>query len=127
MKGATLLGLDRFRANLRSYSNAMKADVQRAATETANIIAESAKRSIVETETSSPGGPPANRTGNLVRSIKVRTKGEEVEVRAEADYAAQLEFLKERPFLFPAFEANKDELEKKIKEYHNLNATRLVP
>lgn len=58
-------------------------------------------------QSSAPGQAPANNTGALVRSIKVKKNGKEATISIEKDYAIYLEFgtskMRARPFIIPAF------------------------
>jgi len=58
-------------------------------------------------QSSAPGQAPANNTGALVRSIKVKKNGREATISIEKDYAIYLEFgtskMRARPFIIPAF------------------------
>lgn len=58
-------------------------------------------------QSSAPGQAPANNTGALVRSIKVKKNRNEATISIEKDYAVYLEFgtskMRPRPFIIPAF------------------------
>lgn len=58
-------------------------------------------------QSSSPGQAPANNSGALVRSIKVKKNGLNATISIEKDYAIFLEFgtskMRARPFIIPAF------------------------
>jgi HK97 gp10 family phage protein len=58
-------------------------------------------------QSSAPGQAPANSTGKLVRSIKVKKNGREATISIGKDYAIYLEFgtskMRARPFIIPAF------------------------
>ena len=58
-------------------------------------------------QSSAPGQAPANNTGSLVRSIKVKKNGKTATISIEKDYAIYLEFgtskMRARPFIIPAF------------------------
>jgi len=58
-------------------------------------------------QSSAPGQAPANNTGALVRSIKVKKNRNQATVSIEKDYAVYLEFgtskMRPRPFIIPAF------------------------
>lgn len=69
---------------------------------------------------SSPGDAPNTDTGRLVQSIQVEVTGKTVDVGSTLNYAAWLEFgtrrMGARPWLFPAFERNKDTITQLIKK-----------
>lgn len=87
----------------------------------ADVMAENMKKSILtgaksgqqyfsngrRHQSSSPGQAPANNTGALVRSIKVKKNGREATISIGKDYAIYLEFgtskMRARPFIIPAF------------------------
>jgi len=87
----------------------------------AEVMAENMKKSILtgaksgeqyysngkRHQSSSPGQAPANNTGALVRSIKIKKNGKVATVSIEKDYAVYLEFgtskMRPRPFIIPAF------------------------
>jgi len=56
---------------------------------------------------SSPGQAPANQTGALVKSIKVKKSNNKAIISISKNYAVFLEFgtskMRARPFIFPAF------------------------
>ncbi len=140
MAKTTIFGLDKVLANLSSYSNSMKADSLEATRVVADKIKNDAIKSIEAKDksgktytkkggrkhvASAKGEPPASDTGTLARSIVVERSGFGYEVKAGAEYAAELELNKDRPFLFPALEKNKKEVEKEIVESHKKNSRRL--
>lgn len=67
---------------------------------------------------SKPGDPPNTDTGALVKSVHVEVKSDDVYVGSGLKYAPWLEFgtkdMKERPWLFPALEANKQKIKNLI-------------
>lgn len=68
---------------------------------------------------SAPGESPASDTGNLVRNIRVKQNTpDEVFVESNAPYSSYLEFgtskMLPRPFLFPAYERNRDKITKAV-------------
>lgn len=87
----------------------------------ADVMAENMKKSILtgaksgqqyfsngrRHQSSSPGQAPANNTGALVRSIKVKKNGRNATITISKDYAIYLEFgtskMRARPFIIPAF------------------------
>lgn len=58
-------------------------------------------------QSSAPGQAPANNTGALVRSIKVKKNKNDATISIKKDYAIFLEFgtskMRPRPFIIPAF------------------------
>jgi HK97 gp10 family phage protein len=70
-------------------------------------------------QSSAPGQAPANNTGALVRSIKVKKNGREATISIEKDYAIYLEFgtskMRPRPFIIPAFLKTKKWFSDKLK------------
>jgi HK97 gp10 family phage protein len=70
-------------------------------------------------QSSAPGQPPANSTGQLVRSIKVKKTNNGQEVTIDAEYAAFLEYgtsrMRPRPFIMPALMKVKKNLLSKLK------------
>lgn len=70
-------------------------------------------------QSSAPGQPPANDTGNLVESIKVEKKKDFSIVKIDADYAGYLEYgtskMRPRPFILPAITKIKKALMSKLK------------
>lgn len=70
-------------------------------------------------QSSSPGQAPANSTGQLVRSIKVKKISNGQEVVIDAEYAKFLEYgtskMRPRPFIFPALMKVKKNLLTKLK------------
>ena len=87
----------------------------------ADVMAENMKKSILtgaksgqqyfsngkRHQSSAPGQAPANNTGALVRSIKVKKNGRNATITISKDYAIYLEFgtskMRARPFIIPAF------------------------
>ena len=69
---------------------------------------------------SAPGESPAIDTGFLANSIQVEAEGLSAIVGTNADYAMHLEFgtvnMEPRPFYDPAFEAERPEFEKALRE-----------
>ena len=106
---------------------------EKAVNESANNVAKEMKKSILtgsksgrqyfikgrRHQSSSPGQPPANSTGQLVRSIKVKKTNNGQEVTIDAEYAAFLEYgtskMRPRPFIFPALMKVKKNLLSKLK------------
>ena len=70
-------------------------------------------------QSAAPGQAPANNTGALVRSIKVKKNGREATISIEKDYAIYLEFgtskMRPRPFIIPAFLKTKKWFSDKLK------------
>jgi HK97 gp10 family phage protein len=70
-------------------------------------------------QSSAPGQSPANNTGALVRSIKVKKNEREATISIEKDYAIFLEFgtskMRARPFIIPAFLKTKKWFSDKLK------------
>lgn len=70
-------------------------------------------------QSSSPGQAPANSTGQLVRSIKVKKVDKGHEVTIDAEYAKLLEYgtskMRPRPFILPALMKVKKNLLTKLK------------
>jgi HK97 gp10 family phage protein len=106
---------------------------EKAVNESANNVAKEMKKSILtgsksgrqyfikgrRHQSSSPGQPPANSTGHLVRSIKVKNTNNGQEVTIDAEYAAFLEYgtsrMRPRPFIMPALMKVKKNLLTKLK------------
>ena len=70
-------------------------------------------------QSSAPGQAPANSTGALVRSIKVKKTPNGNEITIDANYAAFLEYgtskMRPRPFILPALMKVKKHLLTKLK------------
>lgn len=70
--------------------------------------------------TSKPGDAPNTDTGRLVSSIQIEVTGKTVFVGSTLQYASYLEFgtrsMLPRPWLFPAVESNRRQIEKLIKK-----------
>lgn len=106
---------------------------EKAVNESANNVAKEMKKSILtgsksgrqyfikgrRHQSSAPGQPPANSTGQLVRSIKVKKINNGQEITIDANYAAFLEYgtskMRPRPFIFPALMKVKKNLLTKLK------------
>ena len=106
---------------------------EKAVNDSANNVAKEMKKSIItgsksgrqyfikgrRHQSSSPGQPPANSTGQLVRSIKVKKTNNGQEVTIDAEYAAFLEYgtsrMRPRPFIMPALMKVKKNLLSKLK------------
>jgi len=67
---------------------------------------------------SDPGESPATDTGFLASNITIESKELEAWIIAKAKYSAWLEFgtskIKPRPFMFPAYEENKKNVQKMV-------------
>jgi HK97 gp10 family phage protein len=67
---------------------------------------------------SAPGESPATDTGFLASNITIESKELEAWIIAKAKYSAWLEFgtskIKPRPFMFPAYEENKRNVQKMV-------------
>jgi HK97 gp10 family phage protein len=106
---------------------------EQAVNDSANNVAKEMKKSILtgsksgrqyfikgrRHQSSAPGQPPANSTGQLVRSIKVKKTNNGQEVTIDAEYAAFLEYgtsrMRPRPFIMPALMKVKKNLLSKLK------------
>jgi HK97 gp10 family phage protein len=106
---------------------------EKAVNDSANNVAKEMKKSILtgsksgrqyfikgrRHQSSAPGQPPANSTGQLVRSIKVKTTNNGQEVTIDAEYATFLEYgtsrMRPRPFIMPALMKVKKNLLSKLK------------
>ena len=70
-------------------------------------------------QSSAPGQPPANDTGELIDSIKVEKRKNTSTVKIDADYAGYLEYgtskMRPRPFILPALMKIKKKLMTMIK------------
>jgi HK97 gp10 family phage protein len=106
---------------------------EKAVNDSANNVAKEMKKSIItgsksgrqyfikgrRHQSSAPGQPPANSTGQLVRSIKVKKTNNGQEVTIDAEYAAFLEYgtsrMRPRPFIMPALMKVKKNLLSKLK------------
>ena len=106
---------------------------EKAVNDSANNVAKEMKKSILtgsksgrqyfikgrRHQSSAPGQPPANSTGQLVRSIKVKKTNNGQEVTIDAEYAAFLEYgtsrMRPRPFIMPALMKVKKNLLTKLK------------
>jgi HK97 gp10 family phage protein len=106
---------------------------EKAVNDSANNVAKEMKKSILtgsksgrqyfikgrRHQSSAPGQPPANSTGQLVRSIKVKKTNNGQEVTIDAEYAAFLEYgtsrMRPRPFIMPALMKVKKNLLSKLK------------
>jgi HK97 gp10 family phage protein len=68
---------------------------------------------------SAPGQPPANQTGDLVKSIKVSKERNKSIISINKNYAVYLEFgtskMRPRPFIIPAFMKTKKWITDKLK------------
>jgi HK97 gp10 family phage protein len=106
---------------------------EKAVNDSANNVAKEMKKSILtgsksgrqyfikgrRHQSSAPGQSPANSTGQLVRSIKVKKTNNGQEVTIDAEYAAFLEYgtsrMRPRPFIMPALMKVKKNLLSKLK------------
>jgi HK97 gp10 family phage protein len=129
-------GLDSLQKSIAKHVREKKKARMRALTKAAYLVRADAQQLITrgpktgrvygKHQASAPGQPPANDTGNLVRSITVDpvTEEEMVTVTCRAPYAAALELgtddgkIKERPFMRPAANRNKKAVSELMKEAH---------
>lgn len=133
---AELIGLAKLQRSLRKVVTANRTGVQRAIAISAAEMQGDAQRSIqrgsrsgvVVTiggkrhQRSAPGEPPKTDTGRLAGSIfaEFSNGGLRAVVGTDVVYGEHLELgtknLAARPWLFPAFERNKDRIKKRVRE-----------
>lgn len=133
---AELVGVARLQRTLRKAVTANRSGVQRAIAISAAEVQGDAQRSIqrgarsgvVVTiagkrhQRSAPGEPPKTDTGRLAGSIfaEFSSGGLRADVGTDVVYGGHLEMgtknMAARPWLFPAFERNKDRIKKRVRE-----------
>lgn len=135
--GAEIKGMDKLEKNFARLSKKYGEEVAKATVTGAQLVRSSAVKSIQATSSgapvtryrngggsyshtaSKPGDAPNTDTGALVKSVQVDVRREGVYVGSSLKYAPMLEFgtskMRERPWLNPALEGNRRQIQSLIK------------
>lgn len=129
---ARVTGMESLNRNIDRIKKSVGVDVFKALVVGANLVRTTAIKSIQTVSSgrtvqrtragggtylhvvSRPNDPPNTDTGRLVSSINVEIDGESAFVGSSLEYAGKLEFEGKRPWLNPALESNRTEINRRI-------------